>query len=316
MNTPKARATFLTIMALCCNLAFVSNAGAQDLDEQDGYRGHWLRTPAAEVFVAIEPQFRVLAFRRPGEASMMAGRETEQHGLRLAFMEPEQIPASFDVGNVPAEVVERSEKSLHARLAPAAGLQYEVKLTLAQDRPVLSLDYALKNVDTHARTVACWSVVAYALDGVIVAPFGDQPKARRRLVLPWWTRWPQPHVRFGRDALAMDVSTPVEGNAMKIGITTEAGWVAFIRGSSVLQSSVRFEPNAAYPEGGANVTVFQGAGWCETEQVGPLVTLKPGESVTMRETLGLLAVAFEPDASPDAIRDTLPSAPTTRSTHD
>ena len=39
--------------------------------EHDGSRGLWLRNELAEVFLAVEPRFRVMAFRKIGETSLM-----------------------------------------------------------------------------------------------------------------------------------------------------------------------------------------------------------------------------------------------------
>ncbi len=112
-----------------------ATAAPAELTEHDGSRGVWLRTPAAEAFVAAEPRFRVLAFARAGQPSLMADANVAEQGVRLAFMGPDQVPPSFDVGNVPAEIVERTPSSVRVRLAPAAGLRYEVTLTLETERP-------------------------------------------------------------------------------------------------------------------------------------------------------------------------------------
>src|SRR5690606_3482109 len=118
---------------------------------------------------------------------------------------------SFDVGNQPAEMLERTPTTARVRLAPAAGLQYTVELTLEQDQPRLRLKYALQNVGVAERQIACWSLVSFARDGRIVVPFGKAPRDRRRLVLPWWTKWPQPSAEFGRDTLVSDANQPAEG---------------------------------------------------------------------------------------------------------
>src|SRR5690554_5760692 len=146
-------------------------AAEETLVEHEGHRGLWLRSDAAEVFIGIEPQFRVLSFRRPGEPSLMAGQNVAETGLRLAFMEPDQVPASFDVGNVPAEVLERTPRSVRVRLKAAAGLQYTVRMQLDEADPALMLWYELANAGDKPRQVACWSVTSFARQGMIIAPF-------------------------------------------------------------------------------------------------------------------------------------------------
>lgn len=279
-------------------------AHADGAEQHDGFGGVWLKSASAQVFVAIEPTFRILSFRKPGEPSLLADSKTNQQGLRLAFMEPEQIPTSFDPGNQPASLVEHAGRRIIVRLKEAAGLRYEVEATLAPDAPVLDLRYTLTNVGASERRVACWSLISYALDGTIVVPFGDNDRARRRLVLPWWTKWPQPGVSVARSALSADASTPVAGNACKIGLTSEPGWIAFTRDKHALISTVTFDSKATYPEGGANITLYLDANRCETEQVGPLTSLNPGASVTMHETLRL--AAFAPtDHNPDTMAKAL-----------
>ena len=278
-------------------------------EEHDGHRGLWLRTQAAQVFVAVQPTFRVLSFSRPGERSLMADRNEPEQGLRLAFMEPEQIKASFDVGNQPAEVLERTERTVRVRLAPAAGLRYEVTLALQSDRPRLTLEYRLENVDVRQRRIACWSVIGFPTNGSIVAPFGKAPKARRRLVLSWWTRWPQPGIRFGRDALVADTTVVIEGNAYKVGIVNDAGWAAFVsQDERALVTRATFDAAAEYPEGGANISFFQsrdadGRTRCEVEQMGSLMQIEPGEAATLTETLDLIELPKQSrDATPDELR--------------
>lgn len=311
----------LTIAAIAPTMAAVivllmggQPAAAQEaaMQEQDVSRGIWLRTEAVEAFVALAPRFRVLSIRRPGEVSLSAGVGVAEQGLRLAFMEPDQVPGSFDVGNVPAEVLEQSDTSLRVRLQPAAGLQYTVTLTLDPAIARIKLQYTLTNVGEAERRVAPWSVIAFARDGTIIVPFDDQPRKRRRIVLPWWGDWPQPGVRIGRDALLSDASVPLAGTAYKIGVITNAAWVAFVRGGQVLVSRVRFDAEAQYPEDGANITVFHAAGeqriWCETEQMGPLRTLPPGESTTMVETIELGNVTAPANPTPDTWRAAIEAA--------
>ncbi|HEV7299981.1 MAG TPA: hypothetical protein VGN72_11500 [Tepidisphaeraceae bacterium] len=311
------RVLILLIVALLGMQPVVRGATTRvaELIEHEGSRGFWINAESTEAFVAIEPEFRVLSFRKTGETSLMADASVAQKGVRLAFMEPDQVPTSFDVGMQPAEVLKRSASGATVRLAPAAGLRYEVAVELAGgERPQLTLGYALQNVGDEPRVVAPWSVVAFARNGTMVVPFGTKPRARRRLVYSWWTKLPQPGLQYGRDAVTADAAAPLAGTAMKVGVINDTGWIAFARGDRALVSKVDFDANAAYPEDGANVTFFQSgdakAPWAETEQMGALKSVRPGESTQMRETLTLLQLGPAPDApaDPDAWRSRIESA--------
>lgn len=297
------------LLVLMCQPA---SGDEPSLAAHEGYHGIWLRSEAIEAFVGLQPQFRILSIRRRGDASLMAGQDAPHQGLRLAFMEPQQIAASFDVGNVPAELIEHADTFARVQLQPGAGLRYAVSLSLHDSPPKVQITYELTNVSETERRIAPWSLIAYARDGLIVTPFGRQALVRRRLVLPWWGEWPQPGVQIGRHALMTNASAPLNGQAYKIGVITDAGWVAFVRGERCLVSRIAFQADARYPEDGANITIFHLANdsrsWCETEQVGPLQTLQPGESATVTETIECLTIEPPADPTPDALRAAVEAA--------
>lgn len=289
-------------------LALVGCARAED-------RGVWLKTDQIEAYVVTEPQFRILSIRKPGERSLMDGPMLAERGVRLAFMESEQVKTSFDVGNQPATVLAQSDSSIQVRLAPADGLRYEVEIALSRDSPRMSLVYRPYNVGNAERLIGCWSVISYPCDGAIVIPFGDTPRSRRRIVMPWWTRWPQPGFSFGRQTLVADTTKPVAKTAHKVGVITESGWIAFVKKDRALVSRADYVANATYPEDGANVSLFQTVqpegSRCETEQMGPVKRVAPGAAIEHRETIDLIDLpAPAPLDDPDALRTLLQTART------
>lgn len=300
--------TAIAASLLGSTAAIAESAANEDLGE---YRGQWLRTDTAEVFIAVEPAFRLLQFRSLGGESLFSdAADVGEIGLRLAVMEPEQNAESGAPGAQAGEIVELDDGRATVRLRPANGLRYEIDLSLRDDAPVLEAAYRLHNESDAERAVACWSMISYELDGRIVAPFGEAPRTRRRVVLPWWASWPQPGVAWGRRAMAADVATPLNGHTYKVGVITDSGWLAFVRGRSALVSSAPFDPAATYPEDGANVTFFvldKERRWCETEQVGALQRVAPGGYAELRETLTLVELPDAPD-EPDALRETIEKA--------
>lgn len=297
------RAALLIFAAL--NL---EHASADPLEEFDGLRGFWLRSATVEAFVAIEPVFRLAGVRRPGAPSLMADKSRSQQGLRLAFMEPDQIASSFDVSKQRAEVLERTPLRARVSLNEAMALKYSVDITLDESTAAIKLEYSLKNVGMDQRRVACWSVIALPPEGIILAPFGDSPKSRRRLVVPSWTRWPQPNMEFGKVALGVG-ATGAKAGPYKIGVRSEAGWIAFVRGRDAIISFSPFQANAEYPEDGANMTFFEGgagrSAWREIEHVGPLQDLRPGEEIKLSETLVLVQIPASVLVQSDALREEL-----------
>jgi hypothetical protein len=270
-------------------------------------RGLWLRTHSIEAYVEIYPAFRLLAVQTPGGTSLMADHTVTEKGLRLAFMEPEQTSASFDVGNQPAEVIECTAASARFQLSAASGLRYTISVSLDRNEPRLQFACSLENVGSAPRTVACWSVISFARgNGLIVAPFGREEGVRRRLVLAPWTPWPQPGVQFGLGALVADTTSPLNGEAYKVGLISDAGWIAFVRDGEALVDFAPFDSSASYPEDGANITFFEGSdarrSWCEIERVGEMKTIAPGEKTHLSQTLVLIKTRQAQTADPDTLR--------------
>lgn len=278
----EARATGILVLLLASIL------NAQDLVDHDGYRGVWVKSDKIEAFVATQPKFRILSIRKPGDQSLIADAKIDEPGVRLAFMSPNQIKTSFDPGLTTAEQIGAGT----FQLKPADGLQYTVTVTPDATKPKLAITYELKNVADQPRTVAVWSVSSFPCDGVISVPTGQQRRARRRMVMSWWSRFPVPGLVFGRDSLSLDTTAAKDPGVMKLGLITDAGWAAFTRGGSAIVSRVSFDATATYPEDGPNITVFQGitakGARAEIEQMSPLKNLAPQESVQMTETFELL----------------------------
>ena len=87
------------------------------------------------------------------------------------------------------------------------------------------------------------------------------------------------------DKMAISAPTPC-----KIGLSGQAGWIAYRRGGTVLVKRATYHEGATYPDFGASLQCYSGGDFIEIETLGPLVSLAPGASVDHRETWTLHAV--------------------------
>lgn len=268
-------------------------------------QGAWLRRPHAEAFIQVSPNLRVRQFQRPGRPSLLAEAPSPEIGLRVAVMEPEQNPLSYEVTQASAAVVEEGESFVLARteVAPQSKLSLDLRAELDAAEPVLRLTYRLTNHGDAERTLSIWSLVALPRKGVGVVAAGDRPRPLRRLVLPFWSAVPNAGFHLGRNSVLLDFDAPLTGNAFKAGVVNELGEVAAVREGEAILMHSPFVPGATYPEGGANITLFQLGGeraWAEIEQVGPLTAVPPGGALERVETLRLFAVTPPVQPTPDA----------------
>jgi len=307
-------ALLFPLLVGCQHIAHVDEQGnvtpVLELAEHDGYRGVWLSSDAIECFVAVEPTFRVLAIRRPGEPSMLASPGSPQRGVRLNVMNPGESSTSGKTAEVPGTIMRRTDHSASVQLT-AEEVRYNVDIHADVEKPTITLRYRLTNLADEPRDLAVWSLTSFDKAGRIVVPLDEGGKALRRFTVPRWSPVAQPAMRPGRTALMFDMAHDSPEAPYKFGLATDAGWLAMVRGREALLSFAARQPNAAYPEGDANVTVFYfdrpAETWCEIEQVGPRVRLDAQQATSLTETIRLIALP-EPSADPDAARRAIEAA--------
>lgn len=272
------------------------------MEEISGFRGQWLSNDCVEAFVASEPWPRLLVFRmRGGESPFRICRDEPWTGLRTWFLEPDQN----DMSGLPAQqaaqclILDSLSVRLQGTVEPQSNLCLAVNLALDPTLPLLSITHRLTNHAGERRRIALWAICALARDGVGIVPHSESEESAPVL-------WPgfsmnDRCLRVGRQALAVDFREPPDTGVFKVGIRSDAGWIACLWPGGVMVSSVAVNREAEYPEGGGTVTMFstgsrEEEGWGEIENVGPLTEVGEGEAVVMQQQLRLLtAVSFAGD---------------------
>jgi hypothetical protein len=287
---------------------------AKEKPEQqyEGWKGVWLKSAAAEVFVIAKPYPRVLVFRKIGEPSHLFTGPNEYIGVRTWFMESQQNDDSPLPARQPGEfkTVTPLKVVVEGATDPATRLRVGLEVSLDPEKPVMRVRHLLTNAGEKDRKVAVWSINALKRDGKIIVPWGEGEKPFRTVVYYPITSAKEPGLQLGLKALGLDLSLPVTTGQMKVGIRTESGWAAHVMGDSVLKVSAPFAVGGDYPEGGANLTVYQtGAakneGWSEIEHISQSETLKPGRTLSLEEKYSLLTVIPPGEDTPDAWLDAL-----------
>lgn len=296
--------------------------GKEAFEEHAGFGGVWLRSDVAEAFVATDPIPRVVVFRTVGGESVLnLGRETWNTGLRTWFLAPRQNKDSPKPSRQPAVVVRATGRSVEVLADPSkeAGLRTGMEVTLAEDRPVLTVRHFMENTSGSDRELAVWAIVALPRHGRTLLPFSahlpaDGPPKPFRTVMFFPVANPfDPAFAFGHFAMSIDLDPPRK-KATKLGVRNPGGLIAWTDGRRVLASRVAFDPRGTYPEGGANITCYVSGGnnatdWAEIEHDGPLQTVPPGKRAWLEQTLTLGELPEDADLNdPDALLEAVVSA--------
>lgn len=297
------------------------------LERHAEFGGVWLRSEVAEAFVAGDPIPRVVAFRRIGEESdFFVGSQTWNTGVRTWYLAPRQHKQSSLPSRQPASVIRTSKRSATILAEPAdeVGLRTGMEVTLAEDKPVLTIRHFMENTSGPEKDLAVWSIVSLPRQGRVVMPFSEKtaaagpPKPFRTVVFFPKANAFDPAFRFGSYALGVELDQP-RSKSTKIGVRNQAGWVAWTDGQRVLTSRVEFDPQGTYPEGGANITCYVSAGknataWAEIEHDGPLQTVPPGQRAWLEQTLTISDIPpavdlNDPDGLMEAIVESFDKTP-------
>src|SRR5262249_8255440 len=87
----------------------------------------------------------------------------------------------------------------------------------------------------------------------------------------------------------------------KIGVDTAAGWAAYLNGGSLFLKRFPYDPHGQYLDGGANVEDYSSAEFRELENLGPLITLAPGQETALTEDWWLWRGVTIPADEPAAL---------------
>lgn len=185
-----------------------------------------------------------------------------------------------------------------------SGLQVTRRIHVDADLPTLRMDLQFTNTAATAVTWSIWNVTQLPLerddnaeDGLFlgVAP---GPLDLQEVVVGTGV----PHVRRLGARLA---HIPPGGHVGKVGLPTATGWLAHVGRAGTLAWTFAVDPDATYPDGGSRVEVWHetpqptpiahledlqpAQSVVEVEVLGPLVTLAPGASTTLRLDLQVAA---------------------------
>ncbi len=69
----------------------------------------------------------------------------------------------------------------------------------------------------------------------------------------------------------------------KFGVLNKTGWAAYARNGLLFVKRMKYEEGATYPDYNCSVEVFTEGGFIELESLGPMRTLKPGETAEHTE---------------------------------
>lgn len=214
-------------------------------------------------------------------------KEWKIRGGHRLWLAPEDPKLSFHIDNEPVtsrqdlangEVFVESVQTTPHRLRKTLGV------LMSENSPRVTVRHVVTNEDGQPIEVAPWAMSVMQPGGMQIIPqppLGTHPrdyKPNRGIVLWPYTDLSDPRLTFGEKFWLLRQAPGYP--PLKLGLAHRQNWVAYILGDSIFFKIFDYNPSVQYPDGGCNFETFADSDMIEIETLGPLTTLKPGDSVT------------------------------------
>ena len=225
-------------------------------------------------------------------------------GHRL-WLAPEAKPETYELDNgaVSVRVLENEVRTLQP-VGRLTGIQKRMDIQMERRRNVVTVTHTLQNAGRKARTLAPWALTVMAPGGMCIIPLPKKIAHTAQLTHNQeWSIWGYTDFADGRWTLGQRYVFFRQDRRRgpgKLGIAHREGWVAYQLADCLFVKQFQRVEGAVYPDGGVNFETFSNEQMLEVETLGPLVTLKPGQSVKHVEVWklfqGIKTIKTEADA--------------------
>lgn len=248
---------------------------------------------------------------RSGEDAFQA-----RGGHRL-WKAPEDLATTWIADNGPVEIHKHADGlTAVAPVEAASGLQKEIEIRLAASGTGVTLKHRITNRSAQEQTFAPWALTVMAPGGMAIAGFPARAEYPENLqptnpIVLWaYTDLSDNRWRLMRKyiSLRQDTSRP---NPQKIGLFSEQTWGCYLLNKELFIKRADANASATYPDFGCSLEMFTNQEFLEIETLGPMRTVRPGESLQHVERWSLHRNVHLAEITDDAIdRSVLPLIPT------
>lgn len=230
----------------------------------------------------------------PDDRGQTGGEKWRPYGGHRLWHAPEAPQRTYVPDNTPVDVKAHAAGLRAVQpIEPLTGVRKILEVRLIDRDGGAVVTHRLENAGAAALQLAPWALSVMAPGGVGMFPLppaGEHPRdllPRASLVLWPYTDLTDPRWRIGRDGVLLRQDVQAR-RPQKIGLHSDVGWLAYVRGGRAFVKRAARLSNATYPDFGAALEMFTNSDMLEVETLGPFVTLEPGEAVAHVEQWFLL----------------------------
>jgi hypothetical protein len=286
-------------------LAAVGNVSAEEVEYNKWKQALRICNDSVQLIVLTQVGPRILFFGFLGEENEF--HEVPEHsgmsgdqifrvfgGHRL-WVSPE-VQRTYYPDNVPVTVRTEGDAFIFTAppesAPPGTNLQKEIEIRLADTGARVAITHRIRNLGPESTEMAPWALSVMAAGGTAILPLPPRaPMSSGRLlpegVLALWcyTDLADPRWRIGTSYIQLQQASNSGGKFQEqmAGIFNPFGWGAYFRRGHLFVKKTSVVKNAKYPDFGCNFELYTDPHSLELETLGPLSTVKPGDTVEHTE---------------------------------
>lgn len=281
--------------------------------EKIDYKG-WTNTyrlsnGLVEVCVLSDIGPRIIDFRLTGGENIFHVREAEaggsgerewkiRGGWRL-WVAPEKTETTYLPDNEPCIVEQLGRNRIRVVGQPQrrAGIRKTIEVTLPADESRVRITSRITNVSQRTLNYAGWTLSAVRPGGRALVPMdkGDRALLNDLRTINFWSYTDPQDRRYsvGDELFVIDqrkikssrkqARPGGSGDEGKVGVDTKQGWVAYHIDGLLYMKRFGHKSGQTYPDNGSTVEIYSCREFLECENLGPFVTLKPGDEIVYPE---------------------------------
>ena len=228
-----------------------------------------------------------------GEFKSQLGKRGEKkwmiRGGHRLWVAPEHKPRTYELDNGPVESVREIPGGLRVvqKRGSLTGIRKSMDITVPPRGARVRIIHTLTNAGKKPVQCSAWALSVMAKRGVAIIPLPKLiPHDERCTPNQNWSLWSytdmtDPRLKLGSKFVLVR-QDPRRG-PFKLGMAQREGWVAYLQGDTLFIKNFARKAGAVYPDNDVNLEVYTDENILEIETIGPLVTLKPGQSIQHEE---------------------------------
>jgi hypothetical protein len=182
------------------------------------------------------------------------------------------------------------------------GIRKTMEIHLNADRPALTIIHNLQNDGLWPVDLAAWGITQLKMGGLVVLPQFTGPTdphnllSNRNIVLWPYTHLEDPRLQMFDDYVLLYAQRSAKMPACKAGCFNPQGWVGYLVGNLFFVKRAAVISEAVYPDRGCNVESYVCDNFIESETLGPLTHLEPGQASTHVENWEFYTGVYAPQS--------------------